>query len=205
MRLRSMPTVPFRVLVAVLLVLGLGSAAPSPADELGFFEVRKVRNAANKALTSGDLSEAVTQFTRLAEGTTGDRRAEALYFAAVAELGQDGGKPDTARGWLDTLLSEAPRHELAPQARALVRLLEQVAGVQQQVDAAMASADAAMASAARQAEQHDDREEQAAGEVESLSSQVERLAAELRATRAELAKKEEALEKLKQVVSGGDG
>ena len=186
--------------LAGLFVVGWLCAVPCPAaaEDLGFFEAIKLRSQASEALEEGEAARAATLYARLAAGSTGDQRAKAQFFAAVAEITADAGDLTVARRHLDSLLAERPEHDTAPQARALVRLLGQVDGIRGQVDAAMAQASMV-------AEEQGDEAAAAAGRVESLAAEIDRLIAELAATRAELAKKNEALEKLKQVVVGAGG
>lgn len=185
------------ILLAVALCLALVSArAASADDDLNFFEELRLQSDASNALEAGDFAAASEHYARLAAGSNGDRRAESLYFRTVAELSKERDERDeaAAREALDQFLAEFPRHEKAAEARVLAQFLEERSNSRDRLEEILA-----------QAERQVDQRAEADNQVESLESKVERLGAELAATRAELKKKEEALEKLKQVVIGGDG
>ena len=172
---------------ACLLFLPL-LASPALAGDLGFFEKRRLHNAADDALARGDAATAAELYQQLVDGLerAEDRRGEALYGAAVAVLASPALEEEGARAHLAELLEVFPGHERAAEARVLNALLE----------APVPAAEVAPPVA---------EVDENAGVLEQLEAKVVRLESQLRAAREELKKKEEAIEKLKELVVGDEG
>ena len=197
------------------LILGLLFALPSPgAESLSTRQARKALKQADEALTAGRWSDALEHFGRVVEGLpkTHPRRAEALFGAAVAELSGPPARWDEARAgqYLEILSDTFPRHQRTPGARALAVMLETVESTRRQADTRSRELNRRLRQLERQARQRpvskpDPDSQRLAEEVEQLKRQVAELNAELASTKDELAKKDEAIEKLKQVVLGSDG
>jgi len=184
-----------KFLAMLVCVVGLSVLAPLPpaygADDLGYFQGKKISRQANKALEAGQIEEAVKLYEQILAGTEkGDAlRARALYVVAFACLSPEKAQRNLkrARQLLEELKTSYPEY-------------------QRQLEVTVACSWAASLSQARSSAGRLRRQtEGQSAKVGSLEAELEKLKAELAATREELKKKEEALQKVREELVGGGG
>lgn len=175
----------------VVLIMAVMLAMPAFAGDLGFFESRRIHRQADEALARGDHEKAAELFHQLADGLdrTHKRRGEALFGAALARLHT--GEHDIATELLTEMLQVFPNHESKAGAQAMRALLEDRAGQPAAPEAEPARAEPAKDSGRAGVQR-----------LERLESRIASLEGQLREAREELQKKEEAIEKLKELVVG---
>ena len=97
------------------LVAALGRAAPAGGDAPDASQVDGEFAQAEEALRTGNLSGGVERMKLFAEAHPRDARADdALYLAALGELGQD--EPERAAKLLETVLQRYPAGDVVQQA-----------------------------------------------------------------------------------------
>lgn len=177
--------------VAALAAVSLVAAAcflvvpQAVADDLGFFEQRRVLSDAEGALAAGRYEQAGELFGRVISGTDADngRHVQALLGAALAELGHDEGDVDAARGHLEAYLASGEAEQRTV-ARAMQQLLERAAEASKPAPAPPKPAPAPEV-------------------VEAKDGSADRIASlerQLASARAEIAEKEQVIEELRKIV-----
>lgn len=162
-------------------------AAPAVADDLGFFEQRRVLSDAEDALAAGRYEQAVELFGQVVEGTDADngRHAQALLGAALAELGHEAGDADAARRHLAAYLANGEAEQKAV-AKALQQTLERVAE----------AAEPAPTPPVEPEPEPEPKVEEENGSAKRIAS----LERQLASARAEIAEKEKVIEQLRKIV-----
>lgn len=180
--LRPMETLAVVSLLAACLV----AAAPAVADDLGFFEQRRVLSDAEDALAAGRYEQAVDLFGQVVEGTDADnaRHAQALLGSALAELGHEAGDADAARRHLTAYLANSEAEQKAV-AKALQQTLERAAEASKP----------APPPAAPEPEPEPEAEEE-----DGSAKRIASLERQLASARAEIAEKEKVIEQLRKIV-----
>lgn len=182
-----------RALGLALVACLAAPAAPLLADDLGFFESRRILSDADDALIAGRLDEAAELYTRVVEGTESGkgRHARALLGAAVAELSQNYARFDAARGHLEAFLEDpAADPDEKAVARSLRRMLERAQATAGSPETPPPAPPEPPAAAAEEA-----------GE----GARIARLERQLAAARQEIAEKEKVIEELRKIVVEGGG
>ncbi|MEM1206239.1 MAG: hypothetical protein AAGN66_23610 [Acidobacteriota bacterium] len=198
---------------ALVMALSFGLLAPCVVDAavLGGLQARRLLSKADTALGEGRANEALQLYLELTESEDiGDeRRGRALYGAAMAELARPDAERnvEAARQRLATYRESFPDGDRRLEVAVLDGLLEDIDAIAERKRESIRELEATVGQLQKMAEDQEE-EQQKVGEsleqaMERLERSVRSLRSELKAAKAELAKKDEALEKLKQVVVEG--
>ncbi|MCP3957682.1 MAG: hypothetical protein GY719_07485 [bacterium] len=202
-----------RCLLALAASTLLFQPSAASAEELSARELKKLVKQADKAWAAGQTEQAVASYERILGAVpAGDsRRGEALYVVAMAYLSPEGGDRDVtkARGLLQELATEFPRHPRGMEVAAARALLDELDSARAEIgrraaelDETRAAFDAEKQKAEAQREEAAGESEAAGGKVKALQAQLRRVRSQLAETQTELDKKEEALQKLKDAMVG---